>query len=64
MTWYKPADVGFATRQKLGNLGYGARLFIRLLATFVSSFKRFGLVRDQICVWPAGLLHLAAFWLH
>ena len=26
MTWYKPADVGFATRQKLGNLGYGARL--------------------------------------
>ena len=30
MTWYKPADVGFATRKKLGNLGYGARLFIRL----------------------------------
>ena len=48
MTWYKPADVGFATRKKLGNLGYGARLFIRLLGTFVSTFKRFGLVCDQI----------------
>ena len=48
MSWYKPADVGFATRNWLANLGYGARLFIKLLATFGSSFKRFGLVRDQI----------------
>ena len=48
MSWYKPADVGFVTRSWLTNLGFGTRLFIRLLATFGSSFKRFGLVRDQI----------------
>jgi phospholipid/cholesterol/gamma-HCH transport system permease protein len=48
MSWYKPADVGFATRSWLANLGHGTRLFLRLLATFGSSFKRFGLVRDQI----------------
>ena len=48
MSWYKPSDVGFATRSKLANLGKGARLFIRLLATAGSSFRRFGLVRDQI----------------
>ena len=48
MSWYKPSDVGLATRSKLAELGYGARLFIRLLATLGSSFRRFGLVRDQI----------------
>jgi len=48
MSWYRPADVGLATRNWLANLGYGARLFMRLLATVGSSFRRFGLVRDQI----------------
>jgi len=48
MTWYKPADVGFATRCKLSDLGYGARLFFRLLVSAVPTFRRFGLVRDQI----------------
>ncbi len=48
MTWYKPADVGFATRTKMANLGYAARLFFRLLVSVVPTFKRFGLVRDQI----------------
>jgi phospholipid/cholesterol/gamma-HCH transport system permease protein len=48
MSWYKPADVGFATRNTLVNLGQGTRLFFRLLATLASSFRRFGLVRDQI----------------
>ncbi|MDO8285146.1 MAG: lipid asymmetry maintenance ABC transporter permease subunit MlaE [Rhodoferax sp.] len=48
MTWYKPADVGFATRTKMANLGYAARLFFRLLLSVVPTFKRFGLVRDQI----------------
>ena len=48
MSWYKPADVGFATRSWLANLGYGARLFLRLLATLGSCLRRFGLVRDQI----------------
>jgi phospholipid/cholesterol/gamma-HCH transport system permease protein len=42
------SDLGFATRQLVGNWGYGARLFMRLLALAVPSFKRFGLVRDQI----------------
>ena len=48
MTWYKPADVGFATRTKMANLGYAARLFFRLLVSVVPTFKRFALVRDQI----------------
>ena len=48
MSWYKPADVGFATRNWLASLGQGARLFFRLLTTLGSSMKRFGLVRDQI----------------
>jgi phospholipid/cholesterol/gamma-HCH transport system permease protein len=48
MTWYKPADVGFATRSKLADLGYGARLFLRLLVSMLPTFRRFGLVRDQI----------------
>jgi len=48
MTWYKPADVGFATRTKMADLGYAARLFFRLLVSVVPTFKRFGLVRDQI----------------
>ena len=48
MSWYKPADVGFATRNKLAGLGYGARLFWRLLTMAGPTFKRFSLVRDQI----------------
>lgn len=48
MSWYRPADVGFATRTLLADLGYGARLFLRLLGSFGSSLRRFGLVRDQI----------------
>lgn len=48
MSWYKPADVGWATRSKLADLGHGARLFFRLLGTLFSSLKRFGLIRDQL----------------
>ena len=33
MSWYKPADIGFAVRSQLADMGLGARLFIRLLAT-------------------------------
>jgi phospholipid/cholesterol/gamma-HCH transport system permease protein len=32
----------------MANLGYAARLFFRLLVSVVPTFKRFGLVRDQI----------------
>ncbi len=48
MSWYRPADVGFSARSKLADLGYGARLFLRLLASLPSALRRFGLVRDQI----------------
>lgn len=48
MSWYKPADIGFAVRSQLADMGQGARLFIRLLSTLGGSFKRFGLIRDQI----------------
>ncbi|MCX7043059.1 MAG: ABC transporter permease, partial [Gammaproteobacteria bacterium] len=48
MSWYKPADVGFATRNKLASLGQGARLFFQLLTTLGTSLRRFGLIRDQI----------------
>jgi phospholipid/cholesterol/gamma-HCH transport system permease protein len=48
MSWYKPADVGFSARRQMAELGYGARLFIRLLTTLGGSLKRFGLIRDQI----------------
>ena len=48
MTWYKPADIGFAVRTKLADIGSSARLFVRLMALLPASLKRFGLVRDQI----------------
>jgi phospholipid/cholesterol/gamma-HCH transport system permease protein len=48
MSWYKPADVGFATRSKMADIGYAARLFFRLVLSFVPTFRRFGLVRDQM----------------
>ena len=48
MSWYKPQDMGLMVRRKLADLGQGARLFLRLLSTFLAAFKRFGLIRDQI----------------
>lgn len=48
MSWFNPADVGYATRLKLADLGHGARLFVRLLSLSGASFRRFGLIRDQI----------------
>jgi phospholipid/cholesterol/gamma-HCH transport system permease protein len=48
MSWWRPSDVGFAVRGKLADLGYGARLFMRLLALGAPTLRRFGLVRDQI----------------
>jgi phospholipid/cholesterol/gamma-HCH transport system permease protein len=48
MSWYKPGDIGMAARGQLANLGLGARLFMRLFGTAAGSFKRFGLIRDQI----------------
>ena len=48
MSWYKPSDVGFAVRGKLADMGYSGRLFLRLVLSLGTSFRRFGLVRDQI----------------
>lgn len=40
--------LGFSTRRQLNNWGYGARLFLRLLASVGTAVRRFSLVRDQI----------------
>ncbi|MEJ7688416.1 MAG: lipid asymmetry maintenance ABC transporter permease subunit MlaE [Variovorax sp.] len=48
MSWYRPSDIGFAVRGKLAELGFGARLFLRLAGPGARSLRRFGLVRDQI----------------
>jgi phospholipid/cholesterol/gamma-HCH transport system permease protein len=48
VSWWKPADVGLATRSSLANVGHGTRLFMRLLALSGPALRRFGLVRDQI----------------
>jgi phospholipid/cholesterol/gamma-HCH transport system permease protein len=48
MKWFQPAQVGFATRSKLADLGFGARLFLRLLASLPLALRRPALVRDQI----------------
>ena len=48
MSWYRPADVGFAVRCKLADVGQGARLFVRLLWLLGAALRRPGLVRDQV----------------
>lgn len=48
MSWYRPADVGFALRSQLAALGLAARLFARLIMLAGPAFRRFGLIRDQI----------------
>ena len=48
MSGSRLAGVGFALRRQLAGLGLGARLFGRLLLTLGPSFRRFGLVRDQM----------------
>jgi phospholipid/cholesterol/gamma-HCH transport system permease protein len=41
-------ELGWQVRQVLAGWGYGARLMLRLLGSFVGAMRRFGLVRDQI----------------
>lgn len=48
MSWWRPSDVGYAVRSKLDDMGYAARLFARLLQLAGPSFRRFGLIRDQL----------------
>lgn len=47
MSFWNPADVGFAVRSKLADLGRGARLFWRLFSD-MGGLRRFSLVRDQV----------------
>ncbi|MEY4426564.1 MAG: hypothetical protein RL535_862, partial [Pseudomonadota bacterium] len=42
------ANLGFAVRSQLADLGRAARLLLQLFGQAWSSIKRFGLVRDQI----------------
>ena len=42
------SDIGFHIRSLLVGMGYGARLFVRLLLSLPGSLRRFGLVRDQV----------------
>ena len=48
MSWFRPSELGFAARRQVADLGHGARIFLRLVATLGVSLRRFGLVRDQI----------------
>jgi phospholipid/cholesterol/gamma-HCH transport system permease protein len=48
MSWWNPADVGFALRSKLADMGHATRLFMRLVALAGPAMRRFSLVRDQI----------------
>ncbi len=48
MKWLKPSDIGYGVRSKLDDIGYAARLFLKLSATLGASLRRFSLVRDQI----------------
>ena len=48
MTWWNPADVGFAARRKLVDIGYGTRLLGRLVALAGPTLGRSKLVRDQV----------------
>ena len=47
MSWYKPADVGFAV-SKLAAIGQATRLFVQLLALLPATLARPALVRDQV----------------
>ncbi len=48
MSWYKPADVGFAVRAKLAAMGQATRLFVQLLGLLPAALARPALVRDQV----------------
>lgn len=48
MSWWKPSDVGFATRRLLADIGRATRLFARLVGLAGPTLQRFGLVRDQL----------------
>ncbi|AVO41792.1 lipid asymmetry maintenance ABC transporter permease subunit MlaE [Simplicispira suum] len=48
MSWFRPADMGFAVRSLLTRVGSATGLFVRLVALLPAAARRPGLVRDQI----------------
>lgn len=48
MSWWNPADVGYATRVKVAELGAATRLFGQLLCLVRIMSRRRGLVVDQV----------------
>lgn len=48
MSWLNPARVGRAVRTTLSDLGYGARLFVRLVLSLGQTLKRPRLLTEQI----------------
>ena len=48
MNWLHPARIGLAVRSKLADMGYGVRLFGRLLSLLPEALRRFRLTADQI----------------
>ncbi|MFM9879214.1 MAG: lipid asymmetry maintenance ABC transporter permease subunit MlaE [Burkholderiaceae bacterium] len=48
MSWWNPSDLGFALRSQLAELGYAAKLLLRLTRTLGGSLRRLGLVSDQL----------------
>ena len=48
MSWWRPSDVGYAVRRKLDDMGYATRPFFRLVQLAGPTFKRLGMVSDQV----------------
>lgn len=48
MNLLHPSSLGYAVRRKLADLGYAARLFVRLTRLAIPTLRRFSLVRDQV----------------
>jgi len=48
MSWWRPSDVGFAVRNRLVDIGAGARLFMRLAVLLGATLRPPALVRDQV----------------
>ncbi|HET6788292.1 MAG TPA: lipid asymmetry maintenance ABC transporter permease subunit MlaE [Aquabacterium sp.] len=48
MRWLQPSRVGYEVRRQLGDMGYAARLLLRLLSLVGPTFRRGRLLSDQI----------------
>lgn len=48
MSWWRPSDVGYAVRSKLADIGRATHLFARFWQLARPTFRRFGLIGEQI----------------